>query len=691
MPPLTRYLTVEQAETLLSNLAADFSSSCDLIELPHRTFEGRASHAVRLRAGAADGRPAMLFTGCLHAREWGSCEILITLATDLLRAFTDGTGLRYGNSAFTAGDIRAIMNRLDIVIFPVVNPDGRHFSLTHSAIKDDAEWRKNRNPAHSGGRPKCIGVDINRNFDFLFNFRSAFSPGSAIFAKVSADPCNFEVYQGPAPFSEAETQNVRFLFDSNPEARWYVDVHSYEGKILFAWGDDESHTADPAMNFRNAAFDGKRGIRNDVAYREFIPAVDLETSRFMVDKFLTGLRLVRRTFYGGEMGFDLYPTCGTSADYAYSRHLINPDHGKVLAFTVEWGEEFQPLWPKMQEIVADVVAGLLALMRDAASRSTTLPQGAGARGNPALIQSTFGQHGNYEVVVPLARRGIAHAFQNNDGGFFWSSPTEFAAGVGLVDAIAMIQSNFGPGNLEVVARVGSRLAHFFRDHEPPFTWNGPTFIQVGVTGNPALIQSTFGENGNFELVTPLLAGGLGHFSRDNDAPGSPWSGPTVFGTDLGVVDAVTMIQSNLGPGNLEVVARAGNRLADFFRDHEPPFAWHGPRIIVDDVSGNPVLIQSNFGKTGNFELVTPRRITPLSGGGLAHFARDNDVQDFPWSGPTPFATEFSVVDAVTMIQSRQGPGNLEVICRVGRTLAQFTRDHAEPFAWHATQAPAIGL
>ena len=138
----------------------------------------------------------------------------------------------------------------------------------------------------------------------------------------------------------------------------------------------------------------------------------------------------------------------------------------------------------------------------------------------------------------------------------------------------MIQSNFGPGNLEVVARVGNRLAHFFRDHEAPFTWHGPVFFEEGVAGNPVLIQSNFGKNGNFELVTPLSTGGLGHFARDNDAPGFPWSGPTRFGTDLGMVDAVGLIQSNIGPGNLEVIARVGTALRQFMRDHMPPFARH---------------------------------------------------------------------------------------------------------------------
>src|SRR5215470_20235292 len=81
-----------------------------------------------------------------------------------------------------------------------------------------------------------------------------------------------------------------------------------------------------------------------------------------------------------------------------------------------------------------------------------------------------------------------------------------------------------------------------------FAWHGPTMtIATGVTGNPSLVQAipgTYGTKGNYELVVPLQSGGIGHFYRNNDDPNLPWSGPTVFGTELGRVDAVSLIQTN---------------------------------------------------------------------------------------------------------------------------------------------------
>ena len=203
----------------------------------------------------------------------------------------------------------------------------------------------------------------------------------------------------------------------------------------------------------------------------------------------------------------------------------------------------------------------------------------GVAGNPVLIQSRFGTKGNFEMVVPAANGGLLHFWRNNDIGTFpWSGPTAFGASLGHVDAVTMIESNFGsPGNLEVVARVGGQLFFFWRDSGPALHWNGPVPLMTGVAGNPVLIQSRFGTKGNFEMVVPAATGGLLHFWRNNDAPTMPWSGATAFGTSLGHVDAVSMIESNFGtPGNLEVVARVGTSTQFFWRDSGPAFHWNGP-------------------------------------------------------------------------------------------------------------------
>jgi hypothetical protein len=101
-----------------------------------------------------------------------------------------------------------------------------------------------------------------------------------------------------------------------------------------------------------------------------------------------------------------------------------------------------------------------------------------------------------------------------------------------------------------------------------------------------LIEGRFGGHGNYELVVPIVSGGLAHYSRDNDSSQRPppWSGPTVFAEDVGHFDEISLIQSSFSAGanigNLELVTRVGQDVYHYWRDDTPPFAWYGPRVVI---------------------------------------------------------------------------------------------------------------
>jgi murein tripeptide amidase MpaA len=353
------YLNVDEVESAIINLSAKYQDLCRLVTLANPTIEGRISHALNI--GKELGSKNMVFlTGGVHAREWGSSEICIYLAADLLEAYSNNTGLKYGTKYFDADDIESIIENLNILIFPCVNPDGRYYSQTSEPL-----WRHNRNPSESCGIPKCVGVDINRNYDFLWDFNKHFSPNSNVY--TSNDPCFYkQIYRGSAPFSEPETQNVKWLYDNYPMIKWYVDIHSYGNDILYSWGDDENQTENPGMNFIDPLYNSRRGVENDNSYKEYIPKADLDTAIALANSIRDGIEAVRGKKYDVKPGFHLYPTSGAGDDYAYSRHFSNPGNNKVLAFTLEWGEyfgsdetSFHPKWDEMKEIVIDVNAGLL--------------------------------------------------------------------------------------------------------------------------------------------------------------------------------------------------------------------------------------------------------------------------------------------------------------------------------------------
>jgi hypothetical protein len=174
-----------------------------------------------------------------------------------------------------------------------------------------------------------------------------------------------------------------------------------------------------------------------------------------------------------------------------------------------------------------------------------------AVGWPGFLQSDFGSPGNFELVVPSAAGGFLHTSRLNDSGVSWSTPTRF--GTGTYRAAALIQSSFltdGHGNLELVALSGNTLSVWWRGGS---TWNQSTTIATNVDGAPAIVQSP-GSPGDFQVVAPLLTGGLAHWWRANATSGYPWSAATTFGGTTRY-RAAGLVHGPLGPNrdNLEVV------------------------------------------------------------------------------------------------------------------------------------------
>jgi hypothetical protein len=243
-------------------------------------------------------------------------------------------------------------------------------------------WRKNRGPAAPGDR-RCPagggngpGVDINRNYDFLWDFPSLFSPDAPV--QTSTDPCS-EIYRGPSAGSEPETANVTWLLDRVASVGYLIDVHSFGEDILYNWGDDDDQTTDPNMNFRNPAFDGKRGVPDSTAggdregYREYLPKADLDELVQLGTVMRDAIKAAHGRQYSVKGAVGLYPTSGTSDDYAYSRGFVDPRKGKVRGYTIEWGPQrgsipksFHPDYPDMVPIIEEVTAALLAFCAELA-------------------------------------------------------------------------------------------------------------------------------------------------------------------------------------------------------------------------------------------------------------------------------------------------------------------------------------
>ena len=175
------------------------------VEVIGETWEKREIIAVTITDGIerAEEKPALFFTGTIHAREWIGIELAIAFAQYVDR-----------NIAYDAA-VREVLESGTFYMVPCANPDGFEYSRNHFSF-----WRKNRRQNADGS----YGVDLNRNFPIGF--------------VKSKNPAS-NVYGGPEPFSEPETRALRDFVESHPNIAIALDYHS-QGNVFF-----------PAHDFRH--------------------------------------------------------------------------------------------------------------------------------------------------------------------------------------------------------------------------------------------------------------------------------------------------------------------------------------------------------------------------------------------------------------------------------------------------------
>jgi len=246
----------------MNELAARYPNLISLLDIG-TSVNGRTIWCMRIANDAVPGdKPAALFFGCVHAREWITTTVSPYFANHLLE--------NYGSDAY----ITDMVDHTEIFLVPVANPDGYQFCWT-----DDRLWRKNRMINSNG----TIGVDINRNWSEAWGYDdegSSGNPGSA-------------TYRGPAPFSEPETIALRDLVLAHPNIRTMLDIHSFSQLILWPWGYQPDLCPDDEL-FRDLG----------LAMRDLIFDVH------------------GKTFTAGPTYTTIYPVNGDSLDWAYAQHGI---------------------------------------------------------------------------------------------------------------------------------------------------------------------------------------------------------------------------------------------------------------------------------------------------------------------------------------------------------------------------------
>ncbi|MGR0221326.1 M14 family zinc carboxypeptidase [Agromyces sp. ZXT2-6] len=342
------YRTVAQLDSQMQSLATWFPGFFTRTQLPEASVQGRPVYALRLRAGTGPERRGVLLVGGTHARELMNPDAIIELAVDLFVSYATNRDLVYGGKTWPAADIKLILDALDIWMVPCANPDGR----VHVMTVDDM-WRKNR--ATNAGT-SCIGVDLNRNADFMWGVTEG---------QTSCSPCT-DIYAGPSAFSEPETRNVKHLLDTHRIAT-FVDVHSFSELILWPWGHAPTQTTDPKKRFTTLPQPKCKPIQV-TGYQEYMPPRDLQRFQTVGARIRDAIAAVRGRTYTSEAGIGLYPTTGTWSDYVYSRHIASSALEKTYGFTFETGprvetveDSFHPADPR--PVIRDAKSGMVALLQ----------------------------------------------------------------------------------------------------------------------------------------------------------------------------------------------------------------------------------------------------------------------------------------------------------------------------------------
>ena len=162
------------------------------------THEGREimMATISQNVATADYKPALLYTGTIHAREWIGIELAIQFIQYLLDEYPSNP------------QIMKALARNTLYIVPCLNPDGFEYSRQHFSF-----WRKNRRDNGDG----TFGVDLNRNFSINF--------------KKTTDTRS-NIYGGPHAFSEPETQAIKNFVENHTNITTALDYHS-QGNVFF--------------------------------------------------------------------------------------------------------------------------------------------------------------------------------------------------------------------------------------------------------------------------------------------------------------------------------------------------------------------------------------------------------------------------------------------------------------------------
>ncbi|PQE19302.1 Zinc carboxypeptidase protein [Rutstroemia sp. NJR-2017a BVV2] len=295
----TSYHTYATHLQFLRDLVTAYPSNAEIVTSGNSNAGNPITGIHIYGSGGKGSKPAVLFHGTVHAREW------ITTMVKMLEPdkVTEYVAYNLLSNYATSSEIKGFVDKYDYYIFPVVNPDG--FLYTQST---DRMWRKNRQTLSTS---TCVGRDINRNWAYQWSVAG----GS------STNPCD-ETYRGLAAADAPETKGLAAFAKSlkaGAGLKLFIDFHSYSQLFMTR--------AFPPLSVTSHITN-----RSSTAYGYSCTALAENNSvlQSLAKGFVTALKAVYGTsFTYGPICSTIYQASGNSVDY------LDATVGADYSFTTE--------------------------------------------------------------------------------------------------------------------------------------------------------------------------------------------------------------------------------------------------------------------------------------------------------------------------------------------------------------------
>ena len=216
-----------------------------------------------------------------HAREWVTPITCLETAERLVRNYaTDPTTKEY-------------VDKLNIFILPVSNPDGGHAAFHDSSVqrKNLTNYCANTTASYYVANRNSWGVDLNRN-NTVGSLFDGFSGASS--------SCTSETFAGPFEASEPEIRNELWIADTFKGIKFANNIHTHGGYFMWAPGAYKA------------------------AGRVTLPAPNIGIEKYffdVADTILSHIKSSRNTVIlpqrVGPIADTLYSAAGNSADEGY--------------------------------------------------------------------------------------------------------------------------------------------------------------------------------------------------------------------------------------------------------------------------------------------------------------------------------------------------------------------------------------